>query len=334
MISIPGDIVNQATAELPDDQRSAIRWLHAHAVTKGWSLEQTAESIRRNSNTLYQVFKGSHGAGKAKIVEEILGLKKQVEARSGTDKLGFIETALSRKIWKLCDAALTYQRIAFIFGDSQIGKTENFREYQRTHNHGTTILITVPAGGSFCDLLGEFAEVLRISNTLKTSVLKRRIIKAFDNRMLLIIDEAHQMIHHGRNRDSMRKAQVIEFIREIHDRSGCGLVIGATNVFREEIETGASSSILSQLKRRQLATMQLPNVPTQGDLNTFAKSYDLDPATDDALELQTNILKADALGVWLNLLRMTSARCFRAKIPISWDQVIRSNDLKNKLATA
>ncbi len=330
-LSIPGDTVNRATADLPDKQRSAIRWLHSHALDQGWTIAETAQKIKKAENTLYQVFTGRHQAGKDAIVKEIESLRKTVAARAGTDALSYIETALTKRIWTVCDNCLIYQRIAFIFGDSQIGKTTALEEYQRTHNHGSTILVRMPAGGKTGDFLRALAAQLRISHRLSTQDLKLRVKAAFDDRMILIVDEAHQAMRQNARTGRAYSTEVYEFIREIHDERQCGLVFSATNVFREEIETGPQAGVLSQLSRRRLVALQLPNTPTAADLNTFAAAYGLEPATGDALELQKTVIQEQALGVWLMLLRMTAGRCHKQSLDMTWDQVIRSRDLLAKL---
>jgi len=329
-LSIPGDAVNRATAELPDSQRSAIRWLHAHALDQGWTIDEAAAKIKKAPNTLYQVLTGRHQAGKAAIVAEIEKLRAMVQARAGTNALTYIETALTKRIWTVCDSCLTYQRIAFIFGDSQIGKTTALEEYQRTHNHGSTIMIRMPAGGKMGDFLRALANALRISTRINTSDLKQRIKAAFDDRMILIVDEAHQAMRQSRNGRTY-STEPYEFLREIHDEQRCGLVISATNVFRDELDHGQQAGVLEQLSRRKLVALQLPNIPTETDLQTFAANYGLDKPEGEAAELQKTVIKEQALGVWLMLLRMTAGRTHKQEIPMTWDQVIRSRDLLAKL---
>lgn len=328
-LSIPGDTVNRATADLVDNERSAIRWLHSHALDQGWTMAEAAVKINKAENTLYQIFTGRHQAGKKTVVEEIERLRKLVAARAGLNSLKFVETALSKRIFQVCDACLNHQRIAFIFGDSQIGKTTALEEYQRTHNHGSTILVRMPAAGKMGDFLRALAAQLRISHRHTTQELKIRIKAAFDDRMVLIVDEAHQGMRYRSGR--AYSTEPYEFLREIHDERKCGLVISATNVFREELETGRQAGVLEQLSRRRLVALQLPNTPTTADLNTFAAAYGLEPATGEAADLQKHTIKDQALGVWLMLLRMTAGRTHRDNKPMTWAEVIRSHDMLRKL---
>jgi DNA transposition AAA+ family ATPase len=326
---IAGDVVNKATADLPEDQRSAIRWLHDHAWQNNLSMEEIAASIDYNPNTLYQILTGRHGADKRNVTTAIEKFKHLTEARAGTDKIGFVETATSRKIWRVCEASLVYQRIAFIFSDSQVGKTRALEEYARLHNHGETILVRVPTGGTLGYLLGEFCRVLRISPQIKLIQLRQRIIDCFSGNMLLIVDEAHQCFSVGFRGVINAKTDTLDFIREIHDRTGCGLVFAATNIFRQEMESGRAAPFLTQLSRRRLAALQLPNEPTKADLDAFAKAYDLPPATGEDADLQRDIIRSEALGMWLTLLRMAATKANRDKVKLTWDHI---HTARNRLA--
>src|SRR5581483_7560197 len=150
---LPGDQVYKATQHMPDAQRSAIRWLHHHGVDNNLDLEELGAMIKQpggkpySRDSVYQLLTGRREAGIEKMVQAIERLKKLIESRRVVNKLGFIETSLTRKIFSVCEAALTYQKIVQIFGDSQIGKTEALEEYARQNNHGQTIYVRVPEGG-------------------------------------------------------------------------------------------------------------------------------------------------------------------------------------------
>lgn len=319
---IAGDVVNKATADLPDDQRSAVRWFHAHVSERGLSLGEAAQLVRYDESVLTRVFHGKYEGSLSNVVDEIEGYRRLYEERSKGRKLGFTETALARKIWKVCEASLEYQRISFIFGDTQIGKTEALLKYRDDHNHGSTIYVSMPTGGALGNFLAALAKALRIPAEQTDKQLIRRILAAFDDRMLLIVDEAHQCFL-GRYPKS--GARTIEFIRELFDARKCGVVVCGTNVFREEMETGASAGLLKQTKRRRLVALQLPSAPTTDDLNTFASAYKLGAAKDEALVLQTEVIREEGLGFWLTLLRMAAKVANTKKQPMTWAHVIRAH---------
>jgi DNA transposition AAA+ family ATPase len=329
---IPGDTVNKASADLPDNQRSAIRRFHAYYAEHNLSLAEAANLIRISDSSLSLLFRGKYPAKPDGIVSEIESFFELAEKRTAGRKMEFIPTRLTRRIWSVCETALEFQRIAFIFSESQIGKTEALEAYARAHNHGSTIYIAVPTGGSIAHFTAKLAEKLRIGYRGNSADLRRRIIEAFDDRMLLIVDEAHRCISQTFRVES--KIQTIDFIREIFDERKCGVVICATKAFQEAMERGALEKILKQTKRRRLCALNLPDVPTREDLNSFAAAYGLQESKGPARDLENKIVADEALGMWLTILRMASKLAAQRKQKMSWDHVIAAHaglqDLEGK----
>jgi hypothetical protein len=198
--TIPGDMVNRITAPYEDGPRSAIRWLHAHASEHNLSLRALGELIGYDKSVIHHVFNGTYTSSLEPIVQRIEKLKAKVDARAAGRAVPFIETALSRKIWKICDLTLEFQKCSFIFGDSQIGKSRNLLKYRDDHNHGATIYTSIPTGGNLSLYLAEMARALRFSPNQRERELRRRCMEAFDDRMLLIVDEVHQAVMSGHER--------------------------------------------------------------------------------------------------------------------------------------
>jgi hypothetical protein len=316
---IPGDTVNKATADLPDAHRSAIRRFHGFYIENDLSLDETAKLIGYTGGALSLLFRGRYQSKIDDIANEIISFFDLQDKRSQARKLNFIPTELTRRIWNVCTAALEFQRIAFIFGDQQIGKSEALIAFRDAHNHGNTIYIAMPTGGALIHFLTKLAEQLKISPHLGLAVLRRRIINSFDDRMLLIVDEAHQAI--PENGRSAYPLQTIEFIRELFNEKHCGVVFAATNVFRDAMEKGDLEKVLRQTLRRRLCYLQLPSSPTQKDLNTFAAAYGLPPSDGAYRALEKQMVEDEALGMWLTLLRMGAKLAAQAKKTMTWAHV-------------
>jgi DNA transposition AAA+ family ATPase len=329
--NIPGDVVNKATAELPDHQRAAVRWLHWYCAEKNIAYKDIAQKLRRpngdqyDGNTIYRILTGRYEGEYDRVVKSILDFKRLADERATVKRLPFIATNLSRRIFKICEAALIYQKIAFVSSDGQVGKTTAAMEYQRTHNHGQTIYVRMPAGGSLCLFKKELARQLRISPQLKSDELTERVLGAFDENILLIVDEVHQAF--GR----YFRLDTIEFIREIHDRKRCGIVLIDTNILPREIREGAHREMLAQLDRRSLLKLALPTRPTAADLEAIAGGYNLARATGEALTLQTEIIRDHGLGVWCTYLQAASRFAEKEKKTLAWPHVIKARDILKKL---
>lgn len=329
---IAGDVVNRATAGLPDDQRSALRWLHSYASERNLSLEEIASQIKKpggeaySRDSVYQALTGrrsDQNASLAPLTSAIVRLRKIVEEQGTVQKVDYVHTNLSRRIWKICDAALTFNCVNFVFGESQIGKTKSLEEYARQHNHGQTIYVRMPDSGTLGDFVRWLAKSLRISPQQHNEWhLKERLVSSFDSRMVLIVDEAHQALAYSWGRGGLR---TLGFIREIHDRSGCGVVIAATNVMDEMMTEGAYKKMLRQLGLRRLVTYQLPDKPTRKNLDEFADAYGLDPASGEALELQTAVIRDDGLGRWCKILQGASRVAAKSGRKLSWAAVLHAH---------
>lgn len=323
-LRVPGDTVNKATSDLPDNQRSAIRRLHQYYVENDLSLEEAARLIRLTSgSTLSQIFSGKYPAKLDSVVSEIEHFFEVHDSRSRGRKVEFIHTTLSDRIWSICTLAVEFQKIAMIIGDTQIGKTEALLAYQQEHNHGNTIYTDVPTGGALSHFIAKLAERLRISRNQKKADLRRRIIDAFDDRMLLIVDEIHRAT--PAHRSSVSTVETIEFIRELYDERKCGVVLCGTRVFSDAVEKDTYGKILRQTKRRRLCTLQLPARPSREDLNTFAAAYHLKPSEGDARKLENEIIDNEALGMWLTLLRMAAKIAAQKKQKLDWPHVITAH---------
>lgn len=330
--NIPGDVVFKATADLDDEARNSIRGMHAYAADNDLSLAELEKLLKISDTTIGLVFRGKYEAKLDNVVKTFSDFLKLHEERKSSRRLPFIETSLSDRIWQVCDRAREFQRIAFLFSDAQIGKTEALQEYQRRNNHGSTIYVEVPTGGTLTIFCHKLAERLKIGTTQRFLDLRRRILESFDDRMLLIVDEAHRAIPSPTV--SMRSLDTIEFIREIFNERKCGVVFCATNVFRDAMEQGAVQLILKQTRRRRLCSMPLPTEPSPADLNTFSAAYGLPPASGRAKELQDRVIENEALGMWLLILRIANKLASSRKKNLTWEHVIHAEAGLKAMETA
>lgn len=335
--NIPGDVIMRATSDLPDDQRAVLRWLGEHAAELNYTTAEIGAKLRRpdgsayDGNTVYKILTGRHEAKLDNFITAVEEYKELALSRSTIRKSGFIETSLSKKINQVCETALLFQRVAFIIGESQIGKTSSLLHVQQTRPHGSVFYVRVPSGGAYADFLSEIAVAMRIPHYINRQQLRARIKAALDDRTLLIIDEAHQVFL---NRDGVCGLKLIEFLRELHDESKCGLVICGTKVFANEMQQGRHAKFLQQLDLRQICKLSLPDRPPKADLDTFARAYGLPPARsgEEAL-LQKEIVSAYGLGRWLVLLQLGTRIASKAKDTFTWKHVIKAHagllDLEN-----
>jgi DNA transposition AAA+ family ATPase len=320
--TIPGDVINMATADLPDAQRSLIRWLAAHCTERDISAHGIAAKLKQSNgkpydgNTVYKIFTGKHEASLANFVSAVEDFKKDWEEKKTILRV-FVITALTKRIWEVCDSARIYQKIAFILAASQVGKTTALQEYARRNNHGETIYVRMPAGGNKRDFIMRLADQLHISRSENWRSLLMRIMNAIDDRMLLIVDEFHQLSV------GSVKADTLELIRDIVDTCKCGCVLCGTHLDPDLVD-GKYKKLFSQTDLRALCKCVLPNKPGKGDLNAFAEAFGLSHATGEALDLQKEIIRDFGLGRWCTILQAGSRMASKGKRNLTWNDVLNA----------
>jgi DNA transposition AAA+ family ATPase len=330
--SISGDTVKTNLAEMirarkiTQDQADLIWWFYSFSRANDWTLKQAAGELGVDGSTLWRVLKNEYGAKIDNFCEKIARQKIRLVEQATITNVTFVETKTAREIFKVCDAALFSQTIAFIFGDSQQGKTMALEEYARRHNHGQTKYIRLPASAGVQLVAKEIAKACYVSHKSCFEHLRDRIMRAIDKKNLIIIDELHQCFS-SYNKTSTIK--VLEFIREIYDRTKCGMVLCGTHVLKEEMERGKLSLMAEQLRRRGIIQINLPNNPPKSDIDKIANSFRLESPANGSNEYDIikSMLQHSGLGMYVKLLQAASSMAKKEDKPIEWSHVIRTHDI-------
>lgn len=334
-LNISGDTVKQALAdlvrrgEITGEQQEAIWWFFAYCKSEGYDLKESAAQIGYESTVLHRVWHGKYGAKLDGFCAEISRYRKIAEERSTRVKLDFIETSVWRILDKVCNAALIQQAITFVWGDSQIGKTTALEEYTRRNNHGQTKLVRLPASAGVQLFMRELARSCYVSPDSCFEKLRERVLKSIDDKTLVIVDELHQAFTSYQHGSAVK---VFEVIREIYDRTHCGMVLVGTNVLRDEIHSGKLAAILEQLRRRGIIKVQLPAHPPRGDLDKIARKFGLPAAEGLAAEIVKDMIHTSGLGMYIKFLQSAAMMAGREKKKTTWDHFIQAHDIIAKLS--
>jgi len=328
-ITIPGDTVTQALnrlvaeGELNEAGRAEVQWLYSYAMENSFTLEDAGKAINMDSSTVFRLFTGRYGARYDGLVEAVKKYRALVTARGNRRKVEFIETTSWQKIEAACRHALVGQMPVFIFGDSQVGKTTCLKEFARRNNHGQSKYLDIPAGATFSAVMREVARVCYISTKLRDAELTPRIIKAITGNMLLIVDEIHRPFVTSSRTTAVR---VMEWFRDLYDKTQCGIVFSGTNIGLEELYNGPSAPVLEQFRRRGIIQLELPPTPPKADVARFAKAFGLPPPEGTAADLITTMLKRSGLKQYVVFLQSASNLTANQKKPISWDHFVAAHD--------
>jgi DNA transposition AAA+ family ATPase len=347
---IPGDQIAKAVTDLPEDQRTIIKWFAGYCRARNLDPDACAALLVKDNGeqyawaSIYAVLTGrrsEQGASIVPVCNAMQAFRRKVEAQTRVGDSGYIATRLSAAIWDRCDRARLRCRVGFIWGDSQIGKTTALVEYTRTHNHGETIYVEAPTGGALTSLLEDLSDVLAIPRVHRVGDLRRRIIECFDPKMLLIIDEGHRFLTTERGLHSL------DFIRELYNKAGCGIILSMTKEGRDLFRKGPAAKKLEQLWRRRIAPLELPQLVPKDDLALFAQAYGLEAAHSDTVTVKTpyldelgterqktfshtpeaiqaKVLAEEGLGVWLMILQDAKDMAKTQSRAITWAAVLKA----------
>ncbi len=277
--NLGGDVVEAGIRRQKAEFQEDLRWFWRYSGEKRLSQSDSAELLGIDSGTFSKVMRGAYtGTGgillppPTKMLSRIRVLRNQEREDALRRSAGRVKTPTVAEIWQVCQKAWADRLIAFIFGDSHVGKSEALKWFRDENNHGATLYIDLQGVTGIQDIYREFAKALRISPDRPMQKLMPAVHAAIDRTNLVIVDEFHHITYAYQKGSSIR---MVNALKSIKDRTGCGMVICATDVGREEIETGKESKLLSQLWRRGTIKLQLPAALRVGDVRAFAEAYTL-----------------------------------------------------------
>jgi DNA transposition AAA+ family ATPase len=326
-VTVPGDTVMAALGrlvtggEIDEKAKAVIWWFYGHVRDHKMTLADAGKCINRDQTTIHRLFNGRYGAKYDSLVQEIISYKKLADEREKRKDIGYIETTVWRKVSAVCKGALYDSMPAYIYGPSQIGKTAALQEYRRRNNHGQTKYIRMPAAPTLSLVISYFAEACHISTKQKESELRRRIMDALDDHTLLIVDEFHQALV---NTNELTARKIVEFVREVYDRTGCGVVICGTKVLRKELESGRQSLVWEQFRRRGMVELQLPDTPPKADILKVASAFELGEPSELILDTIKDMLQTSGFGKYIKYLQYAHGLAKSEQKPLSWDHFTKA----------
>ncbi len=318
------------SGKLREDESDLVWWFFSYCKSNSLTTKEAGRELGYDSgSTIYHLFNGSYGAKLDNIVNKIRKFKKLYEEREVYRNIDFVETSIAETVWSVCKAALVTQSIAYIVGDTQIGKSDALMEYARRNNHGQTKYIRMPASAGVQLFAKEVARACFVAPDTSFENLRDSIFKAIDNKTLVIIDEAHQAFLSYQKSSQIK---VMEFIREIYDRRKCGMVLCGTQVLQEEVQSGKQARMLRQIDRRGIIRVQLPLIPPSADIEKIAAAFGLPPPTGAHAELVKDMIHSSGLGKFIKFLQAGASRAAKEKQKTTWDHVQISHDIIVRLS--
>lgn len=277
-----------------EEASECLRFWYFTGKEHGWNISRLSKVTGMSTTTLWRLFRGEYSADYKSAIAKLN--KARENFHESSDNPDFIETSLAARLFTIFDKTRALKNVSILWGKMGIGKTECINEYVRRNNHGRTICVRFPAGASFALFLSHLSRGLGVASKQNAVEQRDKIVKILSTgQRLLIIDELHQAFLTTRTDTAVK---CCEFLREIADRSSCGLVLVGTELLEENFFRGPHKDALRQLVDRGTVQVPLPSKATQKDYKKFLAAYGLDfPDANnaDAAAILNDIIKSHGL---------------------------------------
>jgi len=280
---------------------SLVRFFN-HGKSRNLAFDAVGELVDYSGATVSRLFSGKYEGAMEKVVEKIDGFLTLEAERQKMMSDTFVETSTWVKVRNVCDLAIKRNAIVRVIGPSQIGKTHSLKEYKRRAKFQVCYL-RIPAAPTYKLVVDSVCEAVGVSSSLRVEEARLRVSKAIGRNTLLIIDELHELILSAGKSTAMK---CMEWIREIWDNSGCGMVLCGTSALEDDlINDPKMKGWLGQLDQRCIRVLKLPNAIPMADIELSAQAYDIGGSMASA----ENTLKTIRMNRLMTILTMTAAWC-------------------------
>jgi hypothetical protein len=254
-INVPLNLENWAS--LDEQTQATLVWFHQHLLDEGLGWDAAAEALGFGSDdkdaasTLFAVLKGTYAGDWKAIVVRIEDYRKIAGERASLQVAEFSPNPVSETIWSGLDYALASSSIVIIEGDSGHGKSISGRAWLEKKAPGRGLMREAPSIGGTRVFIGEIVMGLGGNKNMAIGQMRHAVFRGFNRNRILMIDEATRLLP----KDKRTMPEKLEFLREMHDRTGGALALFTTRRLSDEMED--SNYLFEQVLGRALV-IRLP----------------------------------------------------------------------------
>ena len=257
-----------------EQDQADLLWLHGYVLDElGGSRTRLLELLDVTWSPLWKIWHGTYEASIENTMKAIRVFRRKCE--SGRRKR-FIETLVTRKIWQVADVALQRAAMVMVSGPTGRSKSWTLDEWIHHNNHGRALPVYCRKNGGFRALLVAVGTALGISERRNTAELKEAIEHSLDSRNVLVLDEFSHLYPIGRR----ASIDAIEWIRELHDTTGCGVILCATEGLEGLLKSGPYAQWFDQLMGRIQIHLKIPRKFSRQEVSELLSGYVDDPGPD------------------------------------------------------
>lgn len=250
-----------------EGENEAVEYLWGYYVN---ILNKDGDALAREMNVtradLTNLFQGGQmlmGGVRSGIFEAIDSLRKR-----NKKSMPLVRTITANRIIDTLDYARDEQAMTYVSGTTGRGKTLTAQYWATQNNHGRTHYIRVPSDCTRRSLVLLLAGSFGISASGNIADKELVLSRHINSRHVLIIDEAgHLLSKSGRPRGP------IEFIRDLHDQTHCGVCLIFTDVYLAEIKRGRNAAYFEQFLGRLECPCEIPAAVRKDEVRSIVKAF-------------------------------------------------------------
>lgn len=289
------DAIRANIAYMSPEAKELLVWAFTWCVDAGHPIrmDEFCDRVGYSKNTVWKIYAGKYVhpdstgdqrrmmEAPEKLLKAIRDFRRIELQREKLGRVGFAVTPTAKRFFLGCDLARKSQTPVFVYGSSQIGKTEAARQYCIENNHGRSVLVELEAVNGLRGLLQAVAAKVGVSPNACTPDLIERLKKAVTRDMVVILDEVHLLANVYRKGSFFA---CMETVRRIFvDHCKCGLVLTFTLLGYTAAEKEKARE-LEQIFRRGVHRINLGDRPTVADVAAIARAWHLEmPAKHDEI---------------------------------------------------
>lgn len=320
-INVPINLDNWR--KLPPEHAEDLLWYHQHLLSAHVSWKDIKNTLGYDRTTVFRVLKGTYEGSWENVIERIRDYRKSVKSIKRSD---FAPNRVSRLISAAMDYVCISGGIVQIIGESGQGKTISAEDWTHRHNSGRTTMVECPPTGGHRNWLSVMCGRIGANKNQSLSQMERSILRSYNARRVLILDEAHRLLPNDRRSTPV----TLEFIRSLHDQTGVPIGICVTQRFHQKLRQADYQ--FEQFLGRIDLTVQVPDQMDDRDYMPMLEQYIPEPGP----KLQK--LCGEIINTWdgrmraLNkLLKFASRIAAKANEEMTDQHVFRALEWRQKL---
>ena len=248
-------------------ERDLAEWLWGFYVNV---LNKSAAALKAESglsaeeiNALFRTaLDGFSEKARADVFRAVAALRSRT-----TRNIPLVLTAVTRRILDTLDYCRDHQTMTYICGPTGRGKTYTAEFWAEKNNHGRTHLVRCPSSCSRATLVKVIADSFGVSRTGSVADREQLLFRAVNRRHVLIIDEAGHLLNQAGTRSP------IEFLRDLHDITGCGVCMIFTDVYLPEFTQGKNRDYFEQFIGRIEYPLEIPKLVRKDEIRSIVRAF-------------------------------------------------------------